>query len=108
MKHCRLAGTPALAVLLLTLGNGVPVHGHTHQDGHAPHANTPDHAHGFALVQYDIRTTPVAAPVLAVPCDTWLPTPEASPVLERERPSPRDQIVQSRAPPAARPRAPPL
>jgi hypothetical protein len=98
----------SLALLVVALCAGVPITGHSHHEGEEAHLGPPGHAHGLALVQFEMRLER-AAPPLFLPAATdpvvVLPPPLAE--LE-DLPACDDLVCESRAPPNTGPRAPPL
>lgn len=95
-----------LALLFLALAAGIPVHAHAEHDGEGTHVGSPDHAHGVALVQHDMRMERPSPPVFALIASSTVVVPvlpaRPSAGVQREEPNRR-----SRAPPPCRPRAPP-
>ena len=104
----RSVQVPCLALLLMALATGVPVQGHTHHDDDdTPHLGAPGHGHGLAIVEHEMRLERTLAPVFT---KSETPIVAISPAaLKRiaDLPSSDEGLCESRAPPQARPRAPP-
>lgn len=103
----RAARTLSLTLLLLVLGTGVPVQGHSHHVGDEAHLGAPGHGHGTALVQNDMRAERTHPPrfVAVETTRIFVDVPQPRRVAYQ----PQDEPAwESRAPPTALPRAPPL
>ncbi len=102
----RAARVSSVALLTVALGAGVPVHAEAEHDGEGAHYGAPEHAHGLALVQHDLRleraSAPVFAAVEAAVVLVAIATPRSIAVTPRD-----ETIAESRAPPTGLPRAPP-
>lgn len=104
----RSSRTFSLALLVVALGVGVPIRGHSHHRGDELHIGPPSHAHGMALVQHEMRLERAAAPVFVAPEARVEVSLAPSPVALRDAPHDGECRYQSRAPPSTRPRAPPI
>lgn len=104
----RSARALSLALLLVALGTGVPVHAHADHEGGEVHIGPPEHSHGVDLVRHEMRLERAAPPVfVAVETGLSLQSPPA-PVWGESVSFSDGKICDSRAPPDVRPRAPPL
>ena len=107
--HCvRTARVSSIALLFVALGIGVPIQGHTHHDEDVTRVGPQGHGHGFVLVQHDMRLERVAAPIFASGVMPPVPLSRPTPSGIRDVPECDEDFCESRAPPNARPRAPPL
>jgi hypothetical protein len=97
-----------LAFLLVALSAGVPITSHSHHEGEEAHIGPPGHAHGLALVQFEMRLERAAPPIfLAGATDPVVVSPPP-PEEPEDLPACDDLVCESRAPPSTGPRAPPL
>jgi len=104
----RVSGTCLLALVVAALSIGVPVVGHTHGDEDVTQIRAPGHGHGLVLVQHEAELGRTPALVFAVPeMPPELSLPSA-PRLRGDVPAREEDFCDCRAPPDARPRAPPL
>lgn len=98
----------SLALLVVALGMGVPLKGHTHHDAIETHVGAQGHGHGVVVVQYEMRLERAVAPVF-VARETSLVSIEApTPLRSGDLPDCDEPSCESRAPPNTGPRAPPL
>lgn len=108
LKIVRCSHVSSLALLVVALGVGVPIQGHSHHTGDELHIGPPSHAHGMALVQHEMRLERAAAPVFVAPEAQVEILPAPAAVTVGWVPASDECICESRAPPTARPRAPPI
>lgn len=105
---CHAARVSFFALLVVALGTGVPVRGHTHHHETETQVGAQGHGHGMVLVQQDMRIEPAGAQHFVTRASA---TVYAQQRLTRGFEGPLscdDDVCDSRAPPTARPRAPPL
>lgn len=86
----------------------MPIQGHSHHHEDELHIGPPSHAHGMALVQHEMRLERTAAPVFVAPEARVPILPDRVTATLRGAPPSDECICESRAPPTARPRAPPI
>lgn len=107
-RFLRSSATALFALQFAALGIGVPLQGHTHHDRDESHVSPPGHGHGTTIVQHDMRLERSSPPIFVVPeipVDPIAPSPVTT---VRDDTAPVFRLPESRAPPDARPRAPPL
>ncbi len=92
----------------MALAVGVPVQGHTHHDDVTTDLGSPGHGHGLVIVELEMKLERTVAPVFA-PAASAVRFVSPPPLRSiTDLPEHEGELSESRAPPASRPRAPPV
>lgn len=92
----------------MALAVGVPVQGHTHHEDATTDVEAPGHGHGLVIVELEMKLERTVVPVFVPGASAVLfvsPPPLRS---ITDLPEHEGELCESRAPPASRPRAPPV
>lgn len=108
-RPVRSVRVSCLALLVVALGTGVPVGGHTHHHEIERHVGAQGHGHGLVLVQQDMRVEPAGAAHFEMRETPKVHVGQPPLRLIADLPACDGSLCDSRAPPPDNgPRAPPL